>query len=69
MEKNNFAVENTCSIPNVSKSNYYDWLKRKDSKQVKSAQKLDERIRGLFGEQGDRFGYLRIHQELLISTE
>ncbi|EKO32507.1 hypothetical protein LEP1GSC163_1554 [Leptospira santarosai str. CBC379] len=50
MEKNNFAVENTCSISNVSKSNYYDWLKRKDRKRVKSAQKLDERIRGLFGE-------------------
>ncbi|WP_244265091.1 IS3 family transposase [Leptospira alexanderi] len=49
---------------NVSKSGYYDWLKREDSERVKSNQKLDERIRSLFEEHESRSGYLRIHQDL-----
>ncbi|WP_061206905.1 IS3 family transposase [Leptospira santarosai] len=64
IKKNHFPVEKICNILNVSKSGYYDWLKREDSKRVKSNQKLDERIHGLFVEHEGRFGYLRIHQEL-----
>ncbi|WP_016761580.1 IS3 family transposase, partial [Leptospira kirschneri] len=49
---------------NVSKSGYYDWLKREDNKREKSNQELDERIRRLFEEHEGRSGYLRIHQDL-----
>ncbi|WP_017854437.1 IS3 family transposase [Leptospira interrogans] len=64
IEKNHFSVEKTCKILNVSKSGYYEWLKREDSDRAKSNQKLDERIRILFEENEGRSGYLRIHQDL-----
>ncbi|EMY12006.1 hypothetical protein LEP1GSC043_4561 [Leptospira weilii str. Ecochallenge] len=44
VKKNRFPIENTCRILNVSKSSYYEWLKREDSERAKSNQKLDERI-------------------------
>ncbi|WP_235596461.1 transposase [Leptospira weilii] len=44
VKKNRFPIEDTCRILNVSKSGYYEWLKREDSERAKSNQKLDERI-------------------------
>ncbi|MDL5247328.1 IS3 family transposase [Leptospira weilii] len=53
-----------CETLEVSRSGYYDWLKREDSERTKSNQKLYERIRFLFEEHEGRSGYLRIHQDL-----
>ncbi|EMN89558.1 IS3 family transposase [Leptospira weilii] len=64
VKKNRFPIEKTCNILNVSKSGYYEWLKREDSKRVKFNRELDERIRILFEEHENRSGYLRIHQDL-----
>ncbi|WP_156458480.1 IS3 family transposase, partial [Leptospira alstonii] len=64
IKKNHSPVKKTCKILNVSKSGYYECLKREDSERVKSNQKLDERIRILFEEHENRSGYLRIHQDL-----
>ncbi|EMN92442.1 hypothetical protein LEP1GSC108_0211, partial [Leptospira weilii str. UI 13098] len=54
VKKNRFPIEKTCNILNVSKSGYYEWLKREDSKRVKFNQELDERIRILFEEHENR---------------
>ncbi len=64
LKNNQFPIEKICKILNISRSGYYDWLKREDSERAKSNQKLDERIRILFEEHENRSGYLRIHQDL-----
>ncbi|EMJ91618.1 IS3 family transposase, partial [Leptospira alstonii] len=64
IKRNHSPVKKICKILNVSKSGYYEWLKREDSERVKSNKKLDERIRILFEEHENRSGYLRIHQDL-----
>ncbi|WP_172635658.1 hypothetical protein [Leptospira santarosai] len=47
IQKNNFPVENICNILNISKSGYYDWLKREDSKiQSKVRRKNSQSILG-----------------------
>ncbi|EMJ94068.1 IS3 family transposase [Leptospira alstonii] len=64
IKRNHSPVKKICKILNVSKSGYYEWLKREDSERAKSNKKLDERIRILFEEHENRSGYLRIHQDL-----
>ncbi|WP_232371741.1 IS3 family transposase [Leptospira ainazelensis] len=66
IEKNRipFRVEKMCNILDVSKSGYYDWLKRPDSKTFKANQELDKHIQRLYGENESRAGYLRIHKDL-----
>ncbi|AXR68706.1 IS3 family transposase [Leptospira mayottensis] len=65
VKENHYPVEKTCKLLNVSKSGYYEWLKRGESQRTKSNRELDERIHILFEEHENRSGYLQIHQDLL----
>jgi len=49
----------------VSKSGYYDWLKRKPSQQACANAALDQQIQRIYGEHSGRYGYRRVRDELL----
>lgn len=53
-----------CKILNVSRSGYYDWLKRAPSKQVIANAQLDQKIKTLYVDNKMRYGAPRITKAL-----
>lgn len=63
-----FSVVRMCSVLNVSKSGYYNWLKNKrkvPSKAQLYRQELKQKIRQFFHESFGTYGAPRIHKDLL----
>jgi transposase InsO family protein len=59
------SVTRCCELFQVSRSGYYDWLKRKPSQRDGCNRELDARIKALFAEHEQRSGSPRITQDLL----
>lgn len=49
----------------MSKSGYYDWLKREPSQRVVVNSELDKVIRRIYSEHAGRYGYRRVRDDLL----
>jgi len=65
MHKKAFPVNVMCRVLEVSRTGYYDWLKRPTSKQELSNRKLDTHIQAVFVEHKGRYGSPRITDELI----
>jgi len=53
-----------CEVMQVSKSGYYAWLKRPESKRSKENKQLVERIKDLYEQSRQTYGSPRIYVEL-----
>jgi transposase InsO family protein len=53
-----------CAIMDVSRSDYYDWLKRQPSNRAVLNIALDKRIQRIYDEHAGRYGYRRICDDL-----
>ena len=53
-----------CKILQISKSKYYNWLKKPDGKHQQRMRKLDLMIKSIFIEHKERYGSTRIYHEL-----
>lgn len=53
-----------CHYLKVSRSGYYEWLKRKESSRQKKDRELKEKIRAIYDKSKKRYGSPRIHDEL-----
>lgn len=49
----------------MSKSGYYDWLKREPSQRIVVNHELDRTIKRIYSEHAGRYGYRRVHDDLL----
>ena len=59
-----FRLEKMCQVLSVSKSGYYSWLKRRKSKTQLANIRLLKRIRKIFNNNHQRYGYRRVWFEL-----
>ena len=59
-----FAVKSLCRVLKVSRSGYYDWLKRQPSKRQKEDQALKLKIQQIWAAKRQAYGYPRIWAEL-----
>lgn len=59
-----FRVEKMCQVFEVSRSVYYDWLKRPESKRKQNDKKLVEEIRRVHKESRQTYGARRIKAQL-----
>lgn len=60
-----FTVELMCKCFNVSRSGYYNWLKRGPSQRALDNINLDKKITVVFEKHKQRYGSLRITKELI----
>lgn len=60
-----FKVELMCKCFNVSRSGYYNWLKREPSQRALDNMTLDQRITAVFIKHKRRYGSPRIAKELI----
>jgi len=58
-----------CDVLEVSRSGYYAWRTRTESKRAQSRRRLEVLIRSVFAEHRERYGSPRIHQELFARGE
>ena len=58
------GVKYLCAWLNVSRSGFYDWLKRRKSKRGFEDQQLTQRIRAIYQDSRGTYGSPRIHQAL-----
>ena len=63
-QQHNYDIKVLCEILDVSKSGYYDWLKRPIGKRAKRRAELLEAIRRVHQESRQVYGSPRIHKEL-----
>lgn len=63
-EKAEFSVSKMCSWLKVSRSGYYDWRTRPASATAERRAQLTERIRQVFADAFETYGYRRIHAQL-----
>jgi putative transposase len=59
------TIEKMCRWLGVSKSGFYDWLRRPLSATARRREALAVKIRALFDSFGGIYGYRRIHAELV----
>nr|WP_236619688.1 IS3 family transposase [Bacillus sp. 1NLA3E] len=59
-----FRVVKMCSVFGVSKSGYYDWLKRDESEQRMARKRLTEEIKNIYYKSKKRYGSIKITREL-----
>ena len=59
-----YSIEEMCRILQISRSSYYEWLKRNESRHASKDRELKEKIRAIFKKYKKRFGSPRIHGEL-----
>jgi len=59
-----FRLEKMCQVLSISKSGYYSWLKRGKSKTQLANKRLLKRIRDIFHNNHQRYGYRRVWFEL-----
>jgi putative transposase len=59
-----FAVKSLCRVLKVSRSGYYDWLKREPSKRQKEDRALKLKIQWIWEAKRQAYGYPRIWAEL-----
>jgi transposase InsO family protein len=57
-------VEKMCQILDVSRSSYYAWLKRPESKRSRENKVLLEEIKAAYDDSRKTYGSLRVHAEL-----
>lgn len=62
---NNFCIDKMAKVLCVSRSGYYDFIKRIDSKRVAYNKELIEKIKTIFAQSGGTYGSPRIHAELV----
>jgi putative transposase len=62
--KNEYPIGRMAVIFNVSKSGYYEWLSRKESKRSIQNKKLLEEIKSIHERSGRRYGSPKIHDAL-----
>jgi len=62
--RHEFGVERMCKVFNVSRSGYYNWLKRKPSKRALETQKLKEQVHTIYRSSKGRYGSPKITDEL-----
>lgn len=62
--RHEFVVEMMCKVFKVSRSGYYDWLKREPSKRALETQQLKEQIHTLYRSSKGRYGSPKITDEL-----
>lgn len=60
-----FSLSRMCRVLDVSKSGFFAWLRRGESRRQREDAKLLRRIREIFRMQGRRYGSPRIWAELL----
>lgn len=62
-EKASFPVRMMCRLLEVSRSSFYAWLERRDSRELNDRQLL-QLIREIFAQSGETYGSPRIYREL-----
>jgi putative transposase len=68
-QKATHCVSRLCEVLSVSKSGFYDWLKREESSRSKQNQALLKKIMIISKRSNERYGSPRIHAELQASGE
>jgi transposase InsO family protein len=68
-EENAPAVSRMCEWLEVSRSGYYDWLSRPESKTANRMELLRLKIKALFYANNEEYGYRRIHAALVRGGE
>ena len=64
-EEGNYPVSSMCQWADLSRSGYYAWLNRGQSKAQQHREDLKILIRHFFKESGQTHGYRRIHETLV----
>lgn len=59
-----FRVEKMCQVFKISRSSYYDWLKRPESKRKKDDKKLLKEIKRIHKESHQTYGFRRVKAQL-----
>jgi putative transposase len=59
-----FGIKRLCNHLNVSRSGYYDWLRRGESKRSRSDKQLLVKIRSIFERSRCIYGSPKVHREL-----
>lgn len=59
-----YSIQQMCRVMKVSRSGYYDWLKRGENRRQKDDRALAVKIRSIFVKHKGRYGSPRIHDEL-----
>jgi putative transposase len=59
-----YSIEEMCRFLKVSRSGYYEWLKRGESLRKKKERELAAKIRAIFEQSKKRYGSPRIYDEL-----
>ena len=62
--KSEFDITLMCRMLQVSRSGYYDWLKREPSKRAKQDGVLQEKMKTIWQDSRQTYGVPRIHAEL-----
>ncbi len=62
---NELPIARVAELLGVSRSGYYDYLKRKPNRKQLEQQELDKHILSIFHEVNGKYGYRRIYQELV----
>jgi transposase InsO family protein len=63
-EYKHYSIKKMCRVIHVSRSGYYEWLKRDKSSRKKKDLELKEKIRSIYEQSKKRYGSPRIHAEL-----
>jgi len=67
--RNVWPVVVMCDVLQVSRSGYYAWRTRTESKRAQSRRRLEVLIMAVFAEHRERYGSPRVHEELLARGE
>lgn len=65
-EKASYPIVKMCKWSNVSKSGFYEWRNRPASATAERRAWLAEKIRVIFAESDETYGYRRVHAQLVI---
>lgn len=68
-QKSIHSVRRLCEVLSVSKSGFYDWLKREESHRSRQNRALLEKIKMISKQSDERYGSPRIHAELQAEGE
>jgi len=59
-----YSISKMCQFLNVSRSGYYEWVKRGESRRKTNDRQLAARIQSIFEQSKQRYGSPRIYEEL-----
>jgi transposase InsO family protein len=68
-ERSHYPVVRMCQVLEVSVSGFYDWLQRETSQRAQANAALTGRIRTVFEQSQQTYGYLRVHAQLRAEGE